>query len=337
MRRLISIPWSLFFGCLFVILTTVGLIGNVVVIVAIAGDRKMRQSVMNILLFNLAIADTLNLLTTTIEWVPTIITGTPGWVLPSILCPVGRYLEITFLFVSIMTQLIVCIERYIAIVYPIHARRLCSRRNIFITLIVIWLFVAVFSLPYALLNKKQKSEFMYLFIANTCTNIYINSESWKNYKWIEFANFYFFPCIIFVVLYSKVSMILWSKNRALYKVSSFQMSLRPDALKLRRNVVKMLVACVSVYFICYSPIQAIFLSKALFDIHISPAYEFILLMNAFALTCSACNPLLYTLFSKKFRSRMTKIFQCFQAPIGEKPNDFSNSVSKVIHYFKRMQ
>jgi hypothetical protein len=39
------------------------------------------------------------------------------------------------------------------------------------------------------------------------------------------------------------------------------LSAREEALKTRRNVVKMLVACVSVYFICYSPIQAIFLSR----------------------------------------------------------------------------
>ena len=38
-------------------------------------------------------------------------------------------------------------------------------------------------------------------------------------------------------------------------------SARSEALIMRRNVVKMLVACVCVYFICYSPIQGIFLSK----------------------------------------------------------------------------
>uniref|UniRef100_A0A915EAS5 Thyrotropin-releasing hormone receptor n=1 Tax=Ditylenchus dipsaci TaxID=166011 RepID=A0A915EAS5_9BILA len=83
---------------------------------------------------------------------------------------------------------------------------------------------------------------------------------------------------------------------------------------MRRSVVKMLVACVSVYFICYSPIQGIFLSKVLFNVTFHPPYEFILLMNALALLCSACNPLLYTLFSKRFRARITRLLGCGVGP-----------------------
>uniref|UniRef100_A0A915CBJ5 G-protein coupled receptors family 1 profile domain-containing protein n=1 Tax=Parascaris univalens TaxID=6257 RepID=A0A915CBJ5_PARUN len=111
MKRLVSVPSSLLFGLLLLILTIVGLIGNVVVIIAIGGDRKMRRSAMNMLLFNLAVADALNLITTTVEWSNTVLLGSPEWVLPPIFCPIARYLEITFLFASIMTQLIVCVER----------------------------------------------------------------------------------------------------------------------------------------------------------------------------------------------------------------------------------
>lgn len=53
MQRLVSVPSSTFFGSLFVILTTMGLIGNIIVIIAISTDRKMRKSVMNMLLLNL--------------------------------------------------------------------------------------------------------------------------------------------------------------------------------------------------------------------------------------------------------------------------------------------
>lgn len=53
MDRSVSIPWSAFFGTLFILLTAVGLMGNVIVIIAISGDSKMRRSVMNMLLLNL--------------------------------------------------------------------------------------------------------------------------------------------------------------------------------------------------------------------------------------------------------------------------------------------
>lgn len=49
MERLVS----LLFVVLFPLLTIVGVLGNLIVIYAIAGDKKMRRSVMNIFLLNL--------------------------------------------------------------------------------------------------------------------------------------------------------------------------------------------------------------------------------------------------------------------------------------------
>lgn len=63
--------------------------------------------------------------------------------------------------------------------------------------------------------------------------------------------------------------------------------------------------------------------RALFEIHFSPPYEFILLMNALAMMCSACNPLLYTLFSKKFRARIARILWFSNGKRLPKRNDFS--------------
>ncbi|CAM6031255.1 unnamed protein product, partial [Sphagnum compactum] len=267
MHRLVSLPWSTFFGSLFVLLTTIGLIGNTVVIIAISGDRKMRKSVMNMLLLNLAVADALNLCTTCVEWTHTIVLGYPAWVFPDILCPIARYLECVFLFTSILTQLTVCVERFIAIVYPIHARRLCSRANILMTIVLIWSFVFLLALPYLLLNQKRPNS-------RVCSNPHSSTAFWIAYKWVEFFSLYFLPCLVFMVLYSKVCFVLWAKNRELYEESTPMTTTlvsgelnrnippapRSDALVMRRNVVKMLVACVSIYFVCYSPIQGIFLS-----------------------------------------------------------------------------
>ncbi|PAV76082.1 hypothetical protein WR25_05276 [Diploscapter pachys] len=236
---------------LFSLLTLIGVLGNLIVIYAIAGDKKMRSSVMNILLLNLAVADLLNLVFTSSEWLSPVTLGTTQWLWPAFLCSVCRYLECVFLFTSISTQLIVCVERYLAIIYPLRARLYCSRPNAFIAVLVAWAFSALFAAPYAYLN-----------------------------------------------FYKSSTQHLETQKKA------------SDSLKTRRNVVKMLIACVFVYFICYSPIQVIFLSKALLNVTIHPPYEFILIFNALAMTCSASNPLLYTLFSTKFRRRLRHLLFC---------------------------
>uniref|UniRef100_A0A914I5X3 G-protein coupled receptors family 1 profile domain-containing protein n=1 Tax=Globodera rostochiensis TaxID=31243 RepID=A0A914I5X3_GLORO len=340
-RRLISSSAVLTFGSLFSLLTVVGLLGNLLVMIAIIGHKQMRRSVMNLLLLNLAIADALNLVATTAEWVPTLRHGGPVWELPAVLCPVIRYLECVFLFTSILTQLVVCVERFIAITLPLHARRLCSRNNILLTIGAIWSVVALAAFPYAMHNEQRENSLVCNFNGKS-------SEFWHRYKFAEFILLYLLPGIIFLTLYTKICKVLWANNRQLYESgkeskkwneTTAQMPLsgdfstgtsranssvgfgpvagaREEALKTRRAVVKMLVACVSVYFICYSPIQAIFLCRDLLHIPIQLPYEFVLLMNALTMLCSACNPLLYTLFSSRFRTRIARLLCCCCALLG---------------------
>ncbi|CAI2348004.1 unnamed protein product [Caenorhabditis sp. 36 PRJEB53466] len=304
MSVVVSIP----FAGLFIVLSVVGIIGNVIVIYAIAGDKNMRKSVMNILLLNLAVADLANLIFTIPEWISPVFFESSDWLLPSWMCPVCRYLECVFLFASISTQMIVCIERYIAIVLPMQARHLCSRRNALITILAAWAFVFCFASPYAVWHS-VKSTF-----PATCSNTAGKSTWWGRYKLSEFLAFYAIPCLIIIGVYTKVARVLWSKDPTLQNETRSCLektsSRSSDALRTRRNVVKMLIACVAVYFVCYSPIQFIFLSKAVLNVTIHPPYEFILLMNALAMTCSASNPLLYTLFSTKFRRRLRDVLYC---------------------------
>jgi hypothetical protein len=56
-QRQISITWSAIVGTFFICLTIFGLVGNTAVILAVACDRVMRKSAMNILLLNLVCFD----------------------------------------------------------------------------------------------------------------------------------------------------------------------------------------------------------------------------------------------------------------------------------------
>ncbi|PAV84969.1 hypothetical protein WR25_12891 [Diploscapter pachys] len=290
---------------LFSLLTLIGVLGNLIVIYAIAGDKKMRSSVMNILLLNLAVADLLNLVFTSSEWLSPVTLGTTQWLWPAFLCSVCRYLECVFLFTSISTQLIVCVERYLAIIYPLRARLYCSRPNAFIAVLVAWAFSALFAAPYAYLNFYKSSS-------EQCVNRASRSQWWMRYKMAEFVTFYLVPIVLIVCVYLRICTVLWAKDPTLAVETQHLETQKKasESLKTRRNVVKMLIACVFVYFICYSPIQVIFLSKALLNVTIHPPYEFILIFNALAMTCSASNPLLYTLFSTKFRRRLRHLLFC---------------------------
>lgn len=108
---ILSAADSIAFGAIFASISILGCLGNILVIVGIACDKKMRKSSMNVILLNLAVADLGNIL----ALLPDIITALYFgfvWHFGAFLCRFLRFLEYLFVFTSISQQLLVCIERY---------------------------------------------------------------------------------------------------------------------------------------------------------------------------------------------------------------------------------
>ncbi|KAH7961576.1 hypothetical protein HPB52_010693 [Rhipicephalus sanguineus] len=79
------------------------------------------------------------------------------------------------------------------------------------------------------------------------------------------------------------------------------------SVKARRGVIKMLVAGVTVYFISFSPHQVLLLYNTLSSQRFEETWTYLIIVNMMAYTSSACNPLLYSVFSHKFRSKFLAI------------------------------
>lgn len=94
---------------LFIVIGTVGLIGNSLVIIVILFDRKMRQSVTNIFIMNLATADFIIMFVGIPEIVQFMVNR--GWLLGPTLCRINRFTLVVCLYVSILSLVSVCIER----------------------------------------------------------------------------------------------------------------------------------------------------------------------------------------------------------------------------------
>ena len=94
---------------LFIVICSVGLLGNSLVVIVILLDRKMRKSVTNIFIMNLAIADLLIML----FGVPDIVQFmmNRGWLIGEVFCKINRYVLVCSLYVSILSLVCVCTER----------------------------------------------------------------------------------------------------------------------------------------------------------------------------------------------------------------------------------
>ncbi|CAK5020641.1 unnamed protein product [Meloidogyne enterolobii] len=371
-KRDVSFHFSLIFGSLIGGVTVVGLTANILVVIAILSDRKMRKSPMNLLLLNLAIADLLYLLAFTPFWLSMSVYGDGGWHFSDMFCPIARFFGNIFLVISILTYLAICIERYVAIVHPIamHTSVWCTRSRVLVIAFGIWVFAMAYQFPYLVVFQVFDIPEKNLRV---CRNpLASKSKIWKIYKWSEFLLTYALPIIISVLLYSRICRVLWFKNkngenygkgqneienktelkpninkrpsgRTIKKVletrfreaiSDVQnkrkvvpkeeeifnfnnssekrqkpMNVSSSAnLRARRSVVKMLMLCVGLFFLCYTPMVAYFVWSALFGRPLPLPFEFVLITSALVQFQSAFNPFLYTLFATQFREKLSKLF-----------------------------
>ncbi|KFM68995.1 Neuropeptide receptor 15, partial [Stegodyphus mimosarum] len=82
------------------------------------------------------------------------------------------------------------------------------------------------------------------------------------------------------------------------------------AMKARRGVIKMLVAGVTVYFVSFSPHQVLLFYNTFSSTLFKETWSFLIFVNIMAYASSACNPLLYSIFSQKFRKKFRSLLSC---------------------------
>lgn len=94
---------------LFCAIEIVGIVGNLLVIVVIVVDKKMRRSPTNMFIMNLSVADLLIMIFGIPEIVQFMLNR--GWLMGPVMCRVERFVLVCSLYASIMTLMSVCVER----------------------------------------------------------------------------------------------------------------------------------------------------------------------------------------------------------------------------------
>ncbi|KAI1711834.1 7 transmembrane receptor (rhodopsin family) domain-containing protein [Ditylenchus destructor] len=308
---------------LFGIVSFVGINANMVILIAILGDRKMRNSRTNMLLLNLAVADILYLVAI-IVWA---MISFHAAHLNVYLCPYMSWIDSSLLLASIETYTAISLERYIAVVHPFMFKHLCSKRNVFLAMALIWITALVLESPaifqYQYLptdNFQYLQSFWHTIDAvknqSYCGHIYYGTDTMKWHRYVEALFTYFIPICISAVMYYKVSHVLWAVNPLFLRsrraqpasdsASNSTTEAMQAALNGRRSVVKMLIICVVVFFVCYTPMLLLFVFVGILDWPVL-YFELGLTLQTLVIFVSAFNPYLYTIFSNSFRERVREV------------------------------
>ena len=142
---------------------------------------------------------------------------------------------------------------------------------------------------------------------------------YKIFKYSESFSFYFIPLGIQLILYLLISKHLFSGSDRLHRRMTVRNANgstveRHSAVNARRGVVKMLMLCVIVYFISYSPNQLLLIYETFSTSTFHENFSYRVFTMIIANINSAANPVLYSIFSQNFRKCFRRILcRCFQA------------------------
>ncbi|CAI2357813.1 unnamed protein product [Caenorhabditis sp. 36 PRJEB53466] len=144
------------------VLCLVGLIGNFMVCVAIATDRRL-HNVTNYFLFSLALAD---LLVCCIVMPLSIVVEVRHgvWTWSVSMCLLYVYSDVFLCSASIVHMSVISLDRYLGISQPLHTRNK-SKSLIFLKIAIVWVLTLIVSCPIAILAMHDTSNILQ---ANQC-------------------------------------------------------------------------------------------------------------------------------------------------------------------------
>lgn len=128
----------------FSLIGITGFLGNTLVIFVVLLNPQMRSTT-NMLIINLAIADLLFVIFcvpfTAIDYVA------DEWPLGNAWCKIVQYLIIVTALASIYTLVLMSLDRFLAVVYPISSRSLRNERNALKAITILWLLILSTAIP----------------------------------------------------------------------------------------------------------------------------------------------------------------------------------------------
>ncbi|XP_034474841.1 trissin receptor isoform X2 [Drosophila innubila] len=194
--------YSIVFCCCF--------FGNLLVILVVTLSRRLR-SITNFFLANLAFADFCVGLFCVMQNLSIYLID--SWVFGEFLCRMYQFVHSLSYTASIFILVVICMERYFAIVHPITCKQILTAARLRMVIVTVWITSAVYSTPKFVFSKTIKNIHTE---DGQEEEICVLDREMFNSKLLDIINFvllYVMPLLVMTVLYSKIAIALWRSSR----------------------------------------------------------------------------------------------------------------------------
>uniref|UniRef100_A0A3B4ZCU4 Somatostatin receptor type 5-like n=1 Tax=Stegastes partitus TaxID=144197 RepID=A0A3B4ZCU4_9TELE len=280
---------GVFIPLIYGIVCIVGLVGNTLVIHVVVNYTK-NESVTNIYILNLAIADELFMLGLPFLAVQNALLS---WPFGSLMCRVVMTVDAINQFTSIFCLTVMSVDRYLAVVHPIRSswwRRPRVAKAISAT---VWAGSFVVVLPVVVFADVLKDD-------GNCSIVWPEpAEVWKT-SFIVYTCTVGFFCPLLVICLCYLLIVI--KVRSVGKRAQATSSRRR---KSERKITRMVVVVVAVFVFCWLPFYALNILNLLVVLpgDFRGLYFFVVVLS-YANSCA--NPILYGFLSDNFKRGFRK-------------------------------
>ncbi|XP_047498436.1 trissin receptor-like [Penaeus chinensis] len=201
------------------------LIGNLLVVLVMVLHRRMRSHT-NFFLTNLAVADLCVAVFCIYQNFAMYVIQ--DWYFGEFLCLMYQFVNQLSYTASVIILVVVSGERYLAIVEPLRAKSLLTRRNMIITMALVWIISAVYSCPRLLYFTVQEYP---VGGGRTEAMCLLRRDKFDTKIWdvVSLILLYLLPLVLLSLLYARIAHTLWRSGRLLAAAASPYYAASPAA------------------------------------------------------------------------------------------------------------
>ena len=288
----------------------VSLVGNSLVILVFYKNKQLRRSI-NYYVLNMAVSDLFTPLTILPVNIVEIISGSTAFmvdtplVLGNILCKLCYFLPDVSLVVSIESLLLISIDRFIAVVFPLQIQIISSKVRL-ICLLCTWFVAVAFFVPYFYTFRLHLSGNSYHCVKQWGADQAYHMETHQKYLLAIFITFFLVPVCVLAVIYITIG---WTLKRNRRQRKQLSISGRSSAHQKNIQVTRLSVAILIAFIVCIAPFFANLFILIFIRHSLTCAFQtmFPFLSQFMLHSWSAINPCICFTFSKNYRTGLREM------------------------------
>ena len=291
----------------YCLIFVVSLIGNSFIAIIVYKTHTLRKPI-NFFIVNMAMSDLLSpifLLPRDLSYLYAdswLISGPLG----QALCKLAPFLSDVSTGVSVQSLVLIAVDRFGAVIFPLHSPLISSKLCLFFILATWIVAMAVYS-PYLVAFKLAVYPGKLLCVLRW-NEAFGESLTFRNYFLAFSVVFYYIPIVMLAILYSII--VIKLKSQKIPGKQSTNAEQR--RAKRDRNVLKMAIAIVLGFVLCWVPLSIcsllFFFAWDSFPCTFFIYYDILWLMSV---SNCAVNPCICFILRSNYRNALKRLLRCF--------------------------